>query len=541
MIKYAKIKALIIEDFAEFASAVSIMLRDMGVVDFQVVTSGEAGIQACREKKFDVILSDYNLGEKKDGQQVLEELISLKLISPTCSFIMITAEKTASMVMAALEFQPDSYLTKPFNAGLLKSRVDKSLRKKRCLASIEKLIRQKKWAEAFKQSEITAVEHPKYQFDCGKLQFECLKRAKKYEKALELVERISKGRSTPWSLNSVGTIYYRQQNLEYAEKIFSQMITEYPMALEGYDWLAKIQHQLDRPVDAQTTLEQAVIKSPKLLKRQRYLGQLAEQNNDIEAMTQAYRQAVKYGKHSMFSSADEYVKLTKSIGHQLNSNSNEDRSRLISEAKNLFKQLEERFKTDVNVQFRGAVAHAGFSAIIQDAKSLDKQLDNANQYFDRIDEHISADDSLEIAESLKALGLSQLAECVLEEAVEQYFDNPIFMKRVAKITTNKFLIKNAQEANKINNQAVKSFKQNHFPQAISLFEQAGEIAPNNVNICLNHAQALLKQYQMGAKQEQDLYSAEKVLTSITRLSIKDPRYSRFSELTRLNQLMLQKL
>jgi len=168
-------------------------------------------------------------------------------------------------------------------------------------------------------------------------------------------------------------------------------------------------------------------------------------------------------------------------------------------------------------------------------------LDNANQYFDRIDEHLSADHSVEIAGSLKALGLSQLAECVLEEAVEQYFDNPSFMKSVSKITTNKFLIKNAQKANQINSQAVKSFKQDHFTQAISLFEQAAEIAPNNVNICLNHAQALLKRYQTGPKQEQDLFSSEQILASITRLSTKDPRYSRFSELTRLNQLMLQKL
>jgi len=285
MIKYSEIKALIIEDFAEFASAVSIMLRDMGVVNFRVATSGEAGIQACRETKFDIILSDYNLGEKKDGQQVLEELISLDLISPKCSFIMITAEKTASMVMAALEFQPDSYLTKPFNAKLLKSRMDKSLRKKNCLASVEELIRQKKWAFAYTECEITATKYPKYQFDCGKLQVECLKQAKKYKKALELVGKLAKGRSTPWSLNSRGTIYYLQNNLEEAEKIFSQMIAEYPMALEGYDWLAKIQHQLDRPVDAQTTLQQAVLKSPKLLKRQRYLGQLAEQNNDIDAMS----------------------------------------------------------------------------------------------------------------------------------------------------------------------------------------------------------------------------------------------------------------
>ena len=107
MIKYSKKKALIVEDFAEFARAVGTMLRNMGITYTDTVTSGEAAIQACRETKYDIILSDYNLGPLKDGQQVLEELVTFNLLKPSCTFIMITAEKNAAMVMGALEFQPD--------------------------------------------------------------------------------------------------------------------------------------------------------------------------------------------------------------------------------------------------------------------------------------------------------------------------------------------------------------------------------------------------------------------------------------------------
>ena len=541
MIKYSEKKALIIEDFAEFARAVGTMLRNMGLIHVDTVTSGEAAIQACREKKYDLILSDYNLGTQKDGQQVLEELIEFDVLIPECTFIMITAEKTAAMVMAALEFQPDSYLTKPFNSQLLKSRVDKSIAKKQAMSPAQRLMKKSKWNEAYVQCEAVKQSHPKYSSACLRLQFECLKNAKLYDKALQLLADVIYERATPWALKGMGSVYVKQQDYDRALDIFEQMISEFPMALDGYDWLAKVQHQLGRPVDAQRTLEKAVEKSPKLLKRQKYLGQLAEQNNDLDTTIAAYRQAVKFGIHSAFSTPDEYVKLTKSLGRKLQGNTNEDRKKLITEAEGVFLQIESKFKEDSCTQFRGAVAHADFCSIVLDNKASDRHLKNANKIFDKIEEHLTAENSLEIAESLKTLGLSQLSECVLEDAVEQYFDDANFIKKASKLTTNKDLIKNASKANKYNNEAVRLFKQNKYNEAIRYFDKAAEIAPNNVNIRLNQAQSMLKQYQSVEKKTELLTKSESMLRAITRLSITDPRYARFSELNRLTQLMLQKL
>ena len=534
-------KALIIEDFAEFARAVGTMLRNLGIQYTDTVISGEAAIQACRETHYDIILSDYNLGPNKDGQQVLEELIEFKLIKSDCTFIMVTAEKTAAMVMGALEFQPDSYLTKPFNSQLLKSRLDKCIAKNQILSPVKNLMRQSKWHEAVAKCDEILQAYPKYRSTCLNNQFECFKNSAQYDKALTLVNNILNERATPWALKGLGSIYVEQEKLEQALEIFEQMTVDFPMALDGYDWLAKVQHQLGDSIGAQKTLELAVLKSPKLIKRQKYLGQLAEQNDDLDTTVNAYRQAVKYGRSSAFSKPDEYVKLTKSLGKKLSQNHSEDRTKLINEAETLFQQLETKFKDDSGTQFRGAVAHADFCAIIKDNKSVDKHLKAAHQIFDKIEEHIGPDESLEIADSLKVLGLSQLAESVLEEAVEQYFDDPNFIRQAAKLTNNKHLIENASKANKLNNEAVRLFKKNKYSEAIEYFEQAAEIAPNNVNIRLNQSQSLLKQYQSVERNPQYLLESQDILTNITRLGFTDPRYMRFSELNRLNQLMLQKL
>jgi tetratricopeptide (TPR) repeat protein len=203
------------------------------------------------------------------------------------------------------------------------------------------------------------------------------------------------------------------------------------------------------------------------------------------------------------------------------------------------------------VQFRGAVAHADFSCVINDNKSQEIQLENANKLFAQLEEHLSAKDSLEIAGSLKALGLPQLAESVLELAVEQYLDNPTFMECASQLTNNKQLIENAVHANQLNNQAIKLFKDNKLNSAIELLDQAAQIAPNNINISLNSVQVLLKRYQIESDQPgpvkttaqrvSDLHQSEQILSSITRLPVKDPKYARYTELDRLNQLMLQKM
>ncbi|WP_196138455.1 response regulator [Aliikangiella sp. G2MR2-5] len=541
LVRYSQKTVLIVEDFAEFARSLRGMMSTMGSKKIDLVYNGEDAIQACKERKYDIILSDYNLGDSKDGQQMLEELIEFDLLKSTTVFVMVTAENTTAMVMGALEYQPDSYLTKPFNGHILKSRLDKAIHKKDVLAPMLRNIRKKKWKDALKECELIEEENPKFRMACERQKLKCLMALRQYDKALELTTKIVNERPIPWAMLGVGEVFFAKKEYERAIDLFTDMTNEFPMVLEGYDWLAKTQRVLGRPIEAQHTLERAIERSPKALKRQKLLGDVAEENDDVDTMTMAFRQAVKYGKNSVFASPDEYVKLTKSIGRQLKGNSDVDRQKLLDEAESVFSKLDSRFKSDAGTQFRSAVAHADFSSITNDQQKVEKYLAAANKYYDRIEEHIGCEESLEITESLKHLGQSELAESILEEAVEQYFDDPKFIEQAKKLTTNKNLIANSQKANKLNNKAIKHFSQKEYTKACEYFGQALEIAPNNVNINLNNVQTLLKRYQSGEKKPEILHKAEELLSNITRLAYSDPRYERYSELSRLTQLMMQSL
>ena len=539
MIQYSKIKTLLIEDYADYASAIISMLHAMGCNQVDHVSSADSAIQKCRETSYDLILSDYNLGDNKDGQQVFEELRHFKLIPEDTCFIMITAEKNVAMVMAALESRPDSYLAKPFSRQLLKSRIDKSLTKRAIFKPINTAVKKKDWVKVEYLYQNLLKDTNRYTQDLKRIKLIILKNTVKPESCQKYLEDEINERATPWALKELGSLFYSIKQYTNSENIFKKMLLEFPSAIDGYDWLAKIQDKTNRPVEAQQTIERAISRSPKVLKRQRTLARFAEQNGDDKTMLNAYRQTVKQGKHSVFSHPDEYVKLTKSLALNLKTIRNERRDKLIKEANNTFQQLQSKFSDSSSIKFRGAVAHADFNVVIDDKRGVEKQIGIASKLFDQIDENIGAKECIEIATSLQYAGFSELAENVLEDGVEQYFDNLVFLNQVKKITNNKNLISNANKVNKINTLAVKYFKSKQYDRSLKEFKLALSIAPNNINIALNRAQALLKKYQQKKQDHDLLMQAESILSDIERLTSDDVRYVRYLELMRLSQIMLQ--
>jgi CheY-like chemotaxis protein len=85
-------------------------------------SSGGEAIALLTKIRYDVVLCDYNLGEGKNGQQVLEEARVRNLLLPSSVWMMVSAEKSVESVMGAAEHQPDAYLIKPITEGVLLTR-----------------------------------------------------------------------------------------------------------------------------------------------------------------------------------------------------------------------------------------------------------------------------------------------------------------------------------------------------------------------------------------------------------------------------------
>jgi DNA-binding response OmpR family regulator len=306
-------KALLIEDMAEARIMQRKMLTDFGFTSIDIAMKAETAIELLRNSSFDVILSDYNLGNGKDGQQLLEEIRHSKLIPNTATYLMVTAETSIEMVMGAIEYQPDGYITKPFSQAVLQRRLSKLLETKNRLFDVNVALDANNFTEAITAAKQVMKKYPSLVGKCERIIGESLLEIKEYKKALSLFNRTLKNRKMPWALFGKAKSYFLMGELEKAEQNFRQLMLDNRFFVSAYDWLAKIQIVQGKLDEAQVTLIEAVSRSPKNILRQMELGKISLSLNDYMAAEMAYRRAVFMAKYSCYNTAEVYLKHLESL------------------------------------------------------------------------------------------------------------------------------------------------------------------------------------------------------------------------------------
>ena len=83
-------RILIVDDLVEARSSLKKMATILGGDNIDVATDGIEAMSLIHEHEYDIVLSDYNLGRTKDGQQILEEARFTQRLRATSLFIVIT-------------------------------------------------------------------------------------------------------------------------------------------------------------------------------------------------------------------------------------------------------------------------------------------------------------------------------------------------------------------------------------------------------------------------------------------------------------------
>ena len=75
---------LIVDDFVGVRQLMRESLRNLGAKNIDQAASGGEAMALLVRSRYDVVLCDFNLGEGKNGQQVLEEVRVRNLLMPSC-------------------------------------------------------------------------------------------------------------------------------------------------------------------------------------------------------------------------------------------------------------------------------------------------------------------------------------------------------------------------------------------------------------------------------------------------------------------------
>ena len=113
---------LIVDDYKTMLRIIRNLLKQIGFDNVEEATDGSQALQKLREKKFELVISDWNM-EPMTGIELLREVReddNLKKLP----FIMVTAESKTENVVIAKEAGVSNYIVKPFNAATLKSKLN---------------------------------------------------------------------------------------------------------------------------------------------------------------------------------------------------------------------------------------------------------------------------------------------------------------------------------------------------------------------------------------------------------------------------------
>lgn len=286
--RFRQRRFLVVDDFAEFRHSMKKMLEEFGAGQIDTAASADEAIELFRQKPYDVVLADFNLGEGKDGQQLLEELHAGGLLRPDTTYMMLTAENAATLVMGALENRPDDYLTKPFAKPTLLTRLDRAIERKESLAPLVKALLQCPLDRVTELCERFAEQQPRLASGVFRLASEHLMRNGHADAADNLLARINEQQPIAWALCGQAWCALQRQDAAAALTLCDEALAVSANTVDALDLKAEALRQLGDGAAAFATLQEAGRLSPRSVDRQRRLAQLARQQGDWAV---AYRAA----------------------------------------------------------------------------------------------------------------------------------------------------------------------------------------------------------------------------------------------------------
>jgi two-component system chemotaxis response regulator CheY len=113
---------LVVDDHETMIKIIRGQLRELGFVDVHEANSGAEALTKMRARRFGLIFSDWHM-ESITGLELLRTVrgdLKLKQIP----FIMVTEESRSENVIAAKKAGVSGYIVKPFNAQMLKAKIE---------------------------------------------------------------------------------------------------------------------------------------------------------------------------------------------------------------------------------------------------------------------------------------------------------------------------------------------------------------------------------------------------------------------------------
>ncbi|MEN3274713.1 MAG: hypothetical protein V7631_503 [Massilia sp.] len=521
---------LVVDDFVGVRQLLRESLRSLGARNIDQAASGGEAIALLAKVRYDVVLCDFNLGEGKNGQQVLEEARVRNLLLPSSVWMMVSAEKSVESVMGAAEHQPDAYLVKPITEGVLLTRLNRAWQRKQVFRPIDQACADKDYLRAARLCDEQIAAGTVHEIELLRMKARLMERSGEPERAREAYERVLAQREYQWARAGLAKIRLANGEFEQARQMFQGVIAENRYYIDAYDGLALAWQGMGKLEEACSVLERAAKLSPNSVPRQCSLGQLSLKLGNVGMAEKAFRKCIAIGAYSVRRTPDAYLGLARVCGLK---NDPKEAQALLATALREFGELSSDQHPDIDLRAKiteGLVYHES-----GDYRRARKAGDELEALLQTRSERPDVPTCLEMATLLFAVGVKEAPVELLCYVIRNNHDNVVLLDEVQAIFEkarmaeegNDLIRASKKEASDMMNQGVLLWKTGKLMEAVAWMRGAREKLPNNQRILFNAAQVLVSTMREKGYDEALALEAHAVLAHVDRLQ---PGQQRFAQL-----------
>lgn len=531
-IDYSKLRILVADDFGNFRSTVNEMLSRLGARNMAMASTGQEVIERCKKQVYDIILCDYDLGPGKTGQHVLEELRAHSLITKHTLFVMMSADTSKDVVMAAYDCEPDDYMTKPLTAKMLETRLHRMLVQRQALSGVFEAMENGRQERAIELLAGISATQGRNALVAQKLLGDMFILKNELQRAEQLYSHALQTRQLDWARLGLAKVKQLQGELDLAGQWLNQIIEESPLYLPAYDVLADNWHKLLCPNEEQLTVQRSVDISPKSILRHKRLAGVAEQNGDWETALNALRNTVKLGRLSCHAQPEDTFNLARVAAASVDKDYGR-RDQMMTEVVEALRAAKERFSL-AGAQLIHADLLESRALFLAGHKPEGRaKMEELCRQLESVPE-VPLDVYVEQIVTWQVLGDRDIAQQRIKELVEQYDHDQGALEILDKVSSEPLSENGRLLIASVNREGIDLYNREQFDQAVSCFDRVLDRFPNNVGVRLNVLQSLIGKLKSGQKDAEVIRRTREDLRVIAALLT--PHDTQFSRYKRLNAM-----
>lgn len=531
--QYPKLRVLVLDDFEGFRSTVSRMFESFGVSRVDTASNAEDAMGLCKNSYYDAILSDYNLGKGQSGLQLLESLRHHQLIEQSQVYVLVSAENSKQIVLAASDVEPDAYLSKPITFKMLQHRLDRILVQRDELKPLFRALDQSNVEAAISVCREHISSRGHQSSFCQKYLGQLLLDKNELDEAESVYRSVLEVRPLEWAKIGMAQVKSRRGEAHTAERWFRELINGNPLCLKAYDGLAEVYESLDDEVNLQKVLEEAVNVSPLALLRQQKLAKAAANNGDFDTASRAYRRVIRLADHSVYKSADQNLDYARAVVCLAEQKSNLAADFTRDSIQKLSSTSSKENQLDVRLQ--SLMLQTQLFMQQKDEQKAIKRYSEASKIIDQeVETPLLFNVEVERVKTLRCLGRKLESDKLLLELCDNYKNDEPKLEVLDNLLDEPRSAKNRKLIARINKEGIKNYQAKQYEQAIESFQYAQKMFPNHIGVQLNLAQALLDEMTEFGCKKNVMEEVERLLRSVE--ADINPTHQQYRRLVKLKEI-----